>query len=90
MKRLASLWNALTACRERSVLAIRALALLTFAAAGASLGARVLHHASLADFCGGLALGISAALVFIVFNLQAADFKNEADDSRMTELKLSR
>jgi hypothetical protein len=75
MNRLTSLWIALTAGRGRQVEALRALTLLSFAAILASFLARELHHVTLADFCGGLAVGFSGALMFIVFSVESAEFK---------------
>jgi hypothetical protein len=90
MQQLRLLWLEVTAGRGKSVLAIRALAMLSFAAMGAEFLLRAFHFGSLADFCGGMAVGLSAALLFIVFNLQSADFKDDKDDSRLVELKLPR
>jgi hypothetical protein len=90
MQQLASVWHALTFGRRRQLIALRVLTLLTFVGAGVSLVARELHHAVIADFCGGLAVGVSASLLFIVFSIQSAEFKDTADEDGPTELKLSR
>jgi hypothetical protein len=90
MERLRSLWIALTAGRGRQVVALRAFALLSFAAIAGSFVARGLHYATLADFLGGVAVGCSGGLMFIVFSIESAEFKDDAGDSDVTELGLSR
>ncbi|HEY1500730.1 MAG TPA: hypothetical protein VGF88_14210 [Acidobacteriaceae bacterium] len=90
MNRLTSIWIALTAGRGRQVGALRAFALLSFAAILASFVTRGLHHATLADFLGGVAVGCSGGLMFVVFSIESAEFKDDAGDSDVTELNLSR
>jgi hypothetical protein len=90
MERLQSLGIALTAGRGKPVLALRALTVLSLAAIFASFLAREFHHPTLADFCGGMAVGVSGALLFIVFSVRPVDLKEDGDEDKVIELKLSR
>ena len=88
MKRLLVLWNAVLS--DNPLIGIRGLAVLSFlAVTGAFLGGE-LHHASFADFCGGMALSFSGILVFQVFGLESARTKRDPNESPLTELHLSR
>lgn len=90
MKRLFTLWKTVTASRREPVLAIRMLAILSFAAVLAVFVGRMVHLASLADFCGGLALSFSGVLVFLVFSLHSVQYKDDSHENQLTELHLSR
>jgi len=90
MNRMSSLWIALTAGRGRQVVALRTFALLSLAALLGSFVVRGLHYATLADFFGGVAVGCSGGLMFIVFSIESAEFKDDGGDSDVTELGLSR
>jgi len=88
MKRLSALWYA--ACSGNPLVGIRGLSVLAFlAVAGAFVGGEF-HHASFADFCGGMALSFTGVLMFQVFSLESASMKRDPDESRLTELRLSR
>jgi hypothetical protein len=88
MKRLSALWHA--ACSGNPLIGIRGLAVMAFlAVAGAFVGGEF-HRSSLADFCGGMALSFTGILVFQVFALESASTKRDPDESRLTELHLSR
>jgi hypothetical protein len=90
MKRLMEMWKAICSGREEAIWSIRALAVLSFAAVVGVFLAREFHRVSLGDFCGGLALSFSGILMFQVFGLRRAEYREDPHDNRLTELHLSR
>lgn len=90
MKRLIGIWRALCSGREDALWSIRALAVLSFAGVVGSFLARDFHRPSLGDFCGGLALSFSGILIFQVFGLRRAEYREDPHASQLTELHLSR
>ena len=90
MRRLTEIWKALCSGREEPIWSIRALAVLSNASVVAMFLAREFHRVSLGDFCGGLALSFSGILIFQVFGLRRAEYREDPHDSQLTELHLSR
>lgn len=88
MKRLSALWYA--ACSGNPLIGIRGLAVLAFVAVAGTFVGGEFHLSSFTDFCGGMALSFTGILVFQVFALKSASTKPDPDESRLTELKLSR
>jgi len=90
MSRLKTLWHTIMTGREDAVLSIRLLAVMSFLTVSGAFIARGLHHNSLGDFFGGAAVSFSGILMMQLFQLRSADFRNDPDDSKLTELHLSR
>lgn len=90
MRRLMEMWRAVRSGREEPIWSIRVLAVLSFAAVLGAFLARESHHASLGDFCGGVALSASGILMFQVFGLRGAEYRKDPHASQLTELRLSR
>lgn len=76
--------------RHEPMLSIRILAILSFLMVSGAFIARGLHHNSLGDFFGGAAVSFSGILVMQLFQLRSAEFKHDPDESKLTELHLSR
>jgi hypothetical protein len=90
MKRLQSMWNAVMMGRKDEILSIGLLAIMSFLTVLGAFIARGLHHDSLGDFFGGAAVSFSGILVLLLFQLRSAEFRNDPDESKLTELRLSR
>ena len=90
MERLSSLWKAFSTWHNRPIFSIRALSILSFAAILGTFIARGLRAATLADFLAGMAVSFSGILVMQVFNLRGIEYKEDPDESQLTELRLSR
>jgi len=84
------MWNAVLMGRNDAVLSIRILAVMSFVMVSGAFVARGFHHNSIGDFCGGAAVSFSGILMMQLFQLRSADFKNDPDESKLTELGLSR
>jgi hypothetical protein len=89
MKRLSSMWKAVSTGRHRPSFLIRTLSILSFAAVLGTFIARGLRSTTLADFLAGAAVSLSGILMMQVFSLRLSDDKEEPDESQLTELHLS-
>jgi hypothetical protein len=90
MKRFSAFWTSLAMGRNDAVLSVRILAVLSFLMVSGAFVFRGFHHNSIGDFCGGAAVSFSGILMMQLFQLRSANFKNDPDESKLTELHLSR
>ena len=90
MKRLQSMWNAFVMGRHKPLLSIRLLGIMSFLAVLGAFIARGFHHPDVGDFLGGAAVSFTAILVFQLFQIRSAELPHDPDESKLTELHLSR
>lgn len=90
MERLKSIWISVSTCRNPPIVSIRVLSTMAFAAVLGAFIARGLHAATFGDFLGGMAVSFSGLLMMQIFRLRAVEYKHDPDESRLTELHLSR